>query len=143
MVPTATPFIALTATATQNTKEIIFDVLRMSDNCVEICDSPNKLNICYSAQYMDKNVELEQYLHWIIASVQEKGINAERVIIYCQTIKQSHLIYTTLKSKLGISMYMDGINSPGKAMVEMLHSCTPAENKNAILESFQNEQFVF
>ena len=79
IVPTSTPFITLTATATQHTKETIFDVLQMRE-CVEICDSPNKLNISYSVQYMDKNVELEHYLDWRIRSVQEKGINATRVI---------------------------------------------------------------
>lgn len=43
---------ALTATATRQTKETT-SVLRFG-KFVEVSESPNKANICYSAQTMDK-----------------------------------------------------------------------------------------
>ena len=59
-----------------------------------------------------------------------------RTIIYCQTIKQSGVVYGTIKGMLGQNMYA---GSEGNVLVEMLHSCTPAANKQNILHSFQSE----
>jgi len=43
-----------------------------------------------------------------------------------------------LKAKLDKEFYRDGIRCPTKALVEMLHSCTPEENKDNYLTFFQN-----
>lgn len=137
LVPPGTPFTALTATATQATKETIFSVLRMKD-CVEICNSPDKANITYSVLYMDKNTATEEYFEWIVTDVSKFAIQTPRVIIYCQSIKQCHVLYSLLRAKLGKYFYKHSIKSPSNAFVEMLHSCTPEENKNNILTSFQD-----
>ena len=62
------PFIALTATATTDTKETIFEVLAMRDPHL-IVESPNKGNISYVVQYMKKNANLAQYFAWIAQEV--------------------------------------------------------------------------
>lgn len=87
---------------------------------------------------MDKGKESEQYFEWCITSIAEKGISAQsyaRIIIYCQTIKQCHLLFTTFKRRLGSQMYKDCKRLPSNVLVEMLHSCTPVENKDNILKS--------
>ena len=45
--------------------ETITSVLRFG-NFVEVSESPNKANICYSVQTMDKRNPLTQYFQWIM-----------------------------------------------------------------------------
>ena len=124
---------ALTATATEATKETITDVLRMTD-IYEVAESPNKSNITYVVNYMPNDSEVQDYLSWIVEEI--KGGKTEKTIVYCQTIQQCSLIYGLLKSMIGQCMYNASSECP---VLEMLHSCTPDANKEAVLQSFRNE----
>ena len=138
MLP-ARPFIALTAPATSDTRDTIFESLLFNNPCT-IVESPNKDNISYVVNYMKKNLNLSGYFSWLADEVLVKGILAARTIIYCQTIKQCALVYSTLKILLGGKMYEDlAQQDPKRVLLEMLHSCTPATNKQHILESFQSD----
>ena len=56
---------AVTATATRQTKETITSVLWL-EKFVEVSESTNKANICYSVQTMDKrNLRIQQF-QWIL-----------------------------------------------------------------------------
>ena len=132
--------VALTATATKATKGTICDVLMMSNPRV-IFESPNRRNVTYSLNYMDKNSELECYFDWLVEDLKEKRESCARTIIYCQTIRQCSLVYASLKGMLGKNMYMD-IDNPKTTLVEMLHSCTPSANKENILGSFADEKGI-
>ena len=127
--------IALTATATKLTKDTILNVLLMDDPDV-IKESPNKLNLTYIVECMHKDTDLEFYFGWLIDELKSKQVNCKRTIIYCQTIKQCGVVYGTIKGMLGHHMYA---GSQENVLVEMLHSCTPAANKQNILHSFQSE----
>ena len=74
---------------------------------------------------MKKNANLAQYFAWTVQEVLAHGTEATRTIIYCQTIKQC----ANSENR-----------EPHKVVIEMLHSCTPASNKENILRSFQKEQ---
>jgi len=63
---------AITATATKMTKKTIISVLRFAKEYVEIANSPNKENISYSVQYMDKQAPIEDYLIWLVKELQDK-----------------------------------------------------------------------
>ena len=80
------PVIALTATATQVTKETILSILCM-DDCFKIEESPNKINVSYAVECMHKDTELEFYFIWLADELKSKEKQCERTIIYCQTIK--------------------------------------------------------
>jgi len=125
--------IALTATATEETKNTIIDVLRLRD-VYEVADSPNKANLTYVVSYMPNDSDVQDYFNWIVEEIKQG--KAEKTIVYCQTIKQCSLIYATLKSMLGQCTYEKGSKCP---VLEMLHSCTPDDNKEAVLESFWKE----
>ena len=129
------PVIALTATATKLTKDTILNVLLMDDP-YEIKDSPNKLNLTYVVECMSKDTDLEFYFGWLIDELKIKKVSCQRTIIYCQTIKQCGVVYGTIKGMLGQNMYA---GNEENVLVEMLHSCTPAANKQNILHSFQSE----
>ncbi|XP_022808194.1 uncharacterized protein LOC111345187 [Stylophora pistillata] len=129
------PVVALTATATKLTRDTVFNLLNMK-NAVEIKESPNKLNVAYVVQYMDKDMELEFYFGWLTDELKQSQEKTERSIIYCQTIRQCGLLYAAIKALLGVYMFIG--NDSKHVLVEMLHSCTPEGNKHNILESFQS-----
>ena len=123
MIP-GCPFIALTATATSDTRAVIFDSL-LFENPHTILESSNKENISYVVDYMKKNANLSDYFSWLANELSENGTEATRTIIYCQTIKQCALVYTTIKILLGEKIYEDPMQKDAKrALLEMLHSCT-------------------
>ena len=130
------PVIALTATATKLTRDTILSLLHM-ENVVEIKESPNKLNVAYVVHYMEKDTELEFYFDWLSDELKQNKQKTERTIIYCQTIKQCGMLYATIKALLGNDMFIG--DNRRDVLVEMLHSCTPAANKQNILESFQSD----
>lgn len=133
------PFIALTATATRDTRVAIFDAMLMNEPCL-IMESPNKENIAYIVEYMQKSTSLSSYFAWVADEIIAKKTASTRTIIYCQTIKQCAIVYSTLKTLLNENIYEDPVSrDPQRVLLEMLHSCTPSGNKNNILDSFQRE----
>ena len=135
----ACPFIALTATATSDTRTAIFESLLFNEQRM-VLESPNKENISYVVHYMKKNASLSDYFSSIADEVIEQGTGATRTIIYCQTIKQCAVVYSTLKTLLDEKMYEDPVRRDAKrVLLEILHSCSPVSNKENILESFQRE----
>ena len=133
------PFIALTATATKDTRMSIFDALMMNEPCL-IMQSPHKENISYVVKYMEKGASLSSYFSWLADEIITQKTASTRTIIYCQTIKQCAVVYSTLKELLGDNIYEDPEQkNPQRVLLEMLHSCTPSPNKENILQSFQME----
>ena len=127
-----TPFIALTATATKDTRETIFEVLLMNSPHV-VTESPDKANISYVVQYMGKKASLAEYLSWISNEVKECGSAATRTIIYTQTIKQCAVVYSTLKTLLEDKIYNSENRDTKTVLLEMQHSCSPQSSKEHIL----------
>ncbi len=130
-----TKFVVLTATATEETKQEIFEVLLMADPYV-IAESPNKTNITYSVSYINKYDKLNEVFKWLIDELLDKGIHCTRTIIYCQTIRQCSTLYAVLRESLGERNFIDP-NNKCMVLIGMLHSCTPEANKREILNSFQ------
>lgn len=128
--------IALTATASSLTKSVTLDMLLMKKP-YEIKDSPNKLNITYAVEYLAQDADLQDYFGWLIDELKLKQEETTRTIIYCQTIKQCAMLYNIFKGLLGEHMFVGNKEDPKCVIVEMLHSCTPAANKDNILQSFQ------
>ena len=91
----------------------------------------------HSVFYMSRDETLAKYFEWLVKEPWEHGINTTRIIIYCQTIKQCSLLYATLKGTLGDNMYPGEIGDRKRVLVEMLHSCTPNANKEAVLQAFK------
>lgn len=98
--------IALTATATSSTRKTIMDVLRMNSPHT-VYDNPSKPNVAYSVYYIPKDKPLDDYFQWLGDELMTQRRNSTRTIIYCQTIKQCGLIYSTLKAMLGSKIYLD------------------------------------
>ncbi|KXJ15498.1 ATP-dependent DNA helicase hus2/rqh1 [Exaiptasia diaphana] len=71
----------LTATATQLTKSTIITLLHM-DNVHEIKESTNKLNIAYSVQRIDKDVELQCHFDWLTDELKQNKEKKNREQLY-------------------------------------------------------------
>lgn len=63
--------VALTVTATKLTRDTILNLLSM-ENTVEIKESPNKWNVAYVVQYVDKDMELEYYFGWLADELKQR-----------------------------------------------------------------------
>ena len=96
----------LTATATRATRETIMDVLLMNHPHV-ILESPGKPNIAYSVYYIPKDRCLRDDFQWLGDELLTEKELTTRTIIYCQTIKQCGLIYSTRRAMLGKKIFLD------------------------------------
>lgn len=132
---TSVNFICVTATATKSTKDAIVDILCMNKPH-EISESPEKPNITYIAKQMPRDADMQQYFMWLVLEALANGMKMERTIIYCQTIHQCSVVYGTLKQMFGNKLYVDKIGDRKNVILEMLHSCSPSCNKEAVLKSF-------
>ena len=99
-------------------------------------------NIAYSVHYMNKNKSIEDYFQWLADEIKEMKHKTTRMIIYCQTIKQCRTVYSILKGMLGSKLYAHESTDTRQVFLEMLHSCTPDKNKDAILDAFQKEESI-
>ena len=80
------PFIALTATASQKSKEQIFQLLEFVSP-KEISESPNKVNVRYCVQKLASSMPVIENFRCLIHELIHKGKDSTRTIIYCQTLK--------------------------------------------------------
>ena len=61
-------------------------------------------------------------------------MSADKVIIYCQTVKQCHTLYSMLLDEIGDTVYpVSEIRN--ERLIEMLHSATPVRVKDNIIKS--------
>ena len=120
--------IALTATATKLTKATILSILIM-DKPFEIQESPNKPNVTYVVECIQKEKDHEWYFEWLVEELRIRKTSSVKTIIYCQTIKQCSVIFGVINGMLGKDIYVGTENGTGNVLVEMLHSCTPSTNK--------------
>lgn len=128
--------IALTDTATKDTRETFMDVLLMEDPHI-VSEKPNKTNIAYFVHYMDEEISLEEHFDWLAEEVVKDKGNSPRTIIYCQTIEQCSRLYATLRYLLGKDFRYG--EKPENVVLEMFHSITPKRNKENIHHEFQTE----
>ena len=125
---------ALNATATKATKDKIFELLEF--NCpVEGVENPNKNNIKYTEQLLDKNLPLVANFRSVIEEVPKNGAGSVRTIIYCQTVKQCLHTLRTFQVELELSLFLNGFNNR-RNRLELLHSATPRNVKEYVTSQF-------
>ena len=126
-----------TATATLDTKRKIFEVLDLNkEKTFTIEKSPERANLVYSFQYIDNDMEIQNIFNEVISEeVREKAEKCTKTIIYCQTRKQTAVVWRAFQVALGNAMYTNSTMEAINAMVEMFHSGTPESSKQHILNS--------
>ena len=138
LLPNGVHLMALTATATKQTREDICRTLGMK-NPVVIADSPNKPNIKYSV--VRNPGTLEETFESLIEEVRKNRQLTERTIIFCRTYDSCARIYMFMKYQLRHES-TEPIGAPDIGqfrLVDMFCSCTEEIVKNDILMAFSSD----
>lgn len=137
---TKIPMLALTATATKNTRRRITQTLEM-EKAIIFTSSPNRRNIGYAVELT--SCEVRKTFSGIIEELKTKKMECQRVIIYCPRISIVSQLYGIFKAELGDSIYANGDSlDPKQRTLEMFHARVDELNKEEILTSFAKEDGV-
>ena len=145
LVPSGTPWLACTATATHVVREDVCRILDIS-GCNVICKSPDRPNIYYEVH---ERRDIKSDFEPLVKELLSNSKKAKRVIVYCRSMNMCSDIYIHFLTTLGKqSYYPDGAEQiSDNRLFGMFHSDTPTHNKEVILKSMGKEdgvvRFVF
>ena len=134
IIPKRVKIMALTATATQSTLEIIIDRLAL-DKPTIITISPQRTNIFYK---VEPAISLDQLTTNISEEMTEKGLNFPKTVLFCRQYCDCSNLYITLRHKLGERL----TEPPGYPdlsefrIVEMYTRVSKPEKRESIIKSF-------
>jgi len=136
-VPTSTPVVALTATATKETCALIVNHMQMTElHLVHL--SPNRPNIRYSVVKVSR--EFDRGFQWLTAELCEKRQNLDRVLVYCLSITTCTHLYKLFLSELQEHSCDPPSSRPNikKQLFAMFHSRVDDEDKVKIMDSMKD-----
>ena len=125
---TKTPVCVLTATASQQTQKRIVKSLALR-RYIFICQSPDRLNVRLSITKV-KQLNPARDLKWLEKSLNERGKNHEKTIIYCKSM-------TTVAS---LYEYFSHSVKADEKLVAMYHSKTRDHIKERVLQSLLSQE---
>lgn len=97
------PFITLTAAATAATKAGIINDLCLQ-GCIEVFDSPNRPNTCYSV--VEVNIDdLYSPFCWLIEMLEKNNVSTPKVIILCRRRQHMKYFFELFSRCLGVGAY--------------------------------------
>ena len=135
LIPAISKLLILTATATKTTKAEILSTLHLSEKkIIFIEQSPDRPNLKYSIQYVDKNEPLAVAFCTLVAELKCMGTNTPRTLIYCQTRKQCSVLFRVCEVFLGQSLFF-GAKRPQNRIVEMYHAGTSSQVKGHVVRN--------
>ena len=126
---------ALTATATTATQNVMCKVLGMQDPLV-IAEVPNRANIKYVV--VPKPGMLEEAFAPLVEEICRCRNHTDKTIVFCRTYDNCGMIYLYLKTRLGDEM-REPVGASDRSpfrLVDMFTACTHPEVKSDILQQF-------
>lgn len=141
LVPETVRLMALTATASKETRQHICKTLGMYKPAI-ISEPPNRANIKFTV--INNVGTLEESFSPLVKEIRDRRTKMERVIIYCRTYDTCSMVYLYIKSSLGPES-TDPIGTVDLSrfrLVDMFCACTTSTVKDSILESFRNSESV-
>ena len=139
LLPDDVNMVVVTASATKETRSIIYESLKLSHTTAVVSKSPDRSNLQYILQYMDKNIPLDLLFNEVIEDIESNGIRAIRSIVYFQTRKQCAVLYRVFETALGDSFYKDAVPNCKRSLVDMYHAGTPEPVKKHISKDMSKE----
>ena len=132
MVPSSVHVCVLTATATEEVKDLICSNLCLSDlKCIE--QSPNRKNVRYGYVKVHSSDPTDSF-DWLVDKLKREGSDMDRIIIFCQTRDQCDQLYGHFEAAIG-----DRRINPLEREYAMFHAWTPQRNKDNIIQSFTSD----
>lgn len=98
------PFVALTATATEATRNTIIKDLCMQ-SCVQILGDPNKPNIRYVVVDIDHG-DLYETFKSVIDDIDERQLSATKVMVFCRRKEDMKELFELFSQSLGPKAYV-------------------------------------
>ena len=135
LIPKTVCVMALTATATTETRKAVCQKLGMVDPMI-VSEIPNRPNIRYSL--IQTPGTIEEAFEPLVEQLRHNRTRMDRVIIYCRTYETCSMIYLFFKSRLGaeITEPIGAVDLARFRLVDMFTACTTTTVKSTILESF-------
>lgn len=140
IIPSGTPWMASTATATHVVKDDVCKKLDMV-GCKLVSVSPDRPNMYYE---VCRSTDIEQDFHSLLIELRTNRIKTNRLIVYCRSLNTCSDLYIYFLCNLGkLSYFPDGAEEiSDNRLFGMFHSSTPPHNKDVILKSMQREDGV-
>ncbi|XP_014678653.1 PREDICTED: Bloom syndrome protein homolog [Priapulus caudatus] len=137
VVSTGTPFLALTATATEQMRKEIVEALGMSPDTTTVAVTPDRSNITYSFKKTKKNIGED--LQWLVE--QTRSTTPKKVIVYCRNIANCATLFEHFMLELADDAYVSKERSLNTRVVGMYHRSTSDSNKQHVLDTFPKADF--
>ena len=139
MIPSDVHLMALTATATKQSRRDICKVLSMKKPVV-VSVTPNKPNIKY--EVIPRCSTLEETLAPLVEELRQQRRLMDRVLIFCQKYDDVTHVYRFFLSRIGKEAF-DPVGAPNMVkyrLIDMFTACIHPDVKNSILASFTTAQ---
>ena len=135
LVPAGVPMIALTATITRTLKDDIISILE-TDGCKYVSASPNRNNIYYEVHSRSDESMIGDMAQ-VVDNLRERRDKAERIIVYCRSVKVCADLYEHFHLSLGDDSYFptDAQKISVNRLFGMFHAQTLPRIKEHILTS--------
>ena len=136
-LPTGTPMIALTATASFATKKTIVQSLHFREH-VTIAQSPDRPNIHYSVVSVSREVNVT--FKRLLLELKKERSRMLKVIVFCKSITSCVALYKYFLTELREDSYEPPRSTPSTntRLFAMFHARIDEEDKETILKSFCN-----
>ena len=134
LVPRSVPFVALTATASEDTRKRICQSLEMIDPTV-IALSPNRMNLRYSVYNVSADIE-ERFL-WLVEELRSEQVKMAKTLVFCKSIASCSRLYVFFDFSLQKAGYVDGVTKLENALFGMYHAKITDQEKQTLLTSFR------
>ena len=137
LIPDGTPIYALTATATNRTKEEITKALNLRTDHHKITVSPDRPNIyMYKAKVNDN---LLTSFDWLLSKLKSQHLSCPKTLVYCKTTKECGCLFTFFKENLGDLAYASNTEHVSENMlIGMYHHNTLEKHKKHVINALYN-----
>lgn len=132
-IPSSVPFVALTATATVDSRTEICKSLEMVDPIV-ISVSPNRLNLRYSVFDVSEDIELR--FTWLLEELHCNQAATAKTIVFCRSVASCSQLYSFFDFHLKVDGYVTKIARLENALFGMYHAKITDVEKSTLMQSF-------
>ena len=137
LLPSNTPVVALTATATHYVKDRIVHALQMAP--VQMITKPaNRPNLRYSVEIVKRDVHVT--FKWLILDLKRKRTTLPKVIVFCRSIHTCAALYKLFLTEMKEDSYEPRASPPSVStrLFAMYHSRVGEDEKQQIMQSILN-----
>ena len=137
------PVVALTATASLETRKMIMKDLCMTDSAYQLVVDPNKMNIKYWVVETGRGRDdICEDFDWLVDLIRRKGKDTPRMLVFFRKIDHISDVFEHLATSLGEQAYVNftpsGPNDDRNRLFDMYHLKTDEEVKETVAASYQD-----